>query len=503
MINITILVISPGSFSKPSIINDMKFIRLLVFFSLILSSGYSQHSFELLISNTNDEYPFEVFQTEQGEYFMAMISRVEYTDYFYSKIIRISPLGVIMGETEIVNPEGDCILYNLLRTGENTMVAIGEWKHTGANSEIWYVSLDTSLNILWDKKYKIDEDWITFIRSFINSEGNIVSGASIAQLPYIYTSKLVFLELTLSGDSIYGCYNLTGNSPLFYDIIEFDTTYLAFTHGFLDYPGDDILTLDQNFNILSVDSIPHRLERCLTAKKRNNTSIYLTGNYYFNSQSDIGIELLNSEFKQIHFTYTGEEDLRDYCGADQSMDFYFPDTIFTAGTKNIDPYEPYYSDYHSWYCLNNFDSALNLRWSKFYGGDAYYVLRYILATPDGGALLSGTKYDTSNPQNKLDIYIIKVDSCGLITGMTETKIPSGHQMVLFPNPGTDQCFVDLGGQYLSVVLTIFDLNGNICIKQALSQHKNRVITSHLLSGIYFYTITTSDRVIGSGKWIRQ
>jgi len=481
----------------------MKFIILLVLFCFYFLSVNGQYSFELLISNTNEEYPFEVFQTEQGDYFITSISRKEYTDYYYSKIIRISPQGAISREIEIVNPDGECILYNLLQTGENTMVGIGEWKHAGTDSEIWYVGLDTALNILWDKKYNIDGDWIMFIRSFINSEGKIITGGAIAQMPYPSTSKLIFMESSPTGDSLYGCYNLTGNGPLFYDITEFDTAYLAFAHGFSSYPGDNILSLDRNFNILKIDSVPHRLERCLTAKKKNDTSYYLTGNYYFNSQSDIGILLLNNENDEIHFNFTGSEDVRDYSGADQSMDFYFTDTLFSAGTNNIDPYNPYYSSFHSWYSLNNFDSALNLRWTKNYGGDAYYVLRYILATPDGGALLTGTKYDSDNPQNKLDIYILKVDSGGLITGMTETKNSTINQVILYPNPGNDQCFVDLKVQNQSTFLTIYDLNGKIRIRQILTRNKTGIDTSHLLAGLYFYTITTSEQIIGSGKWIKQ
>ncbi|MBL7113048.1 MAG: T9SS type A sorting domain-containing protein [Bacteroidales bacterium] len=479
----------------------MKFIQILFYFSAFFFHGYSQHSFELLISNTHDEYPFEILQWGSEDYFITTISREDYTSKYFSKIIRISCTGEITGEREVENPDGDCILYNLLQTGENSMVAIGEWKYVGTNSDIWYVGLDTSLNIQWSKKYDLSADWIIFIRSFINSEGKIISGASIAQFPLPSTSKVVFMETSLEGDSLFGCYNLTGNSPMFNDILEFDTGYLAISYGFSSYPGSEILTLDRSFNILAIDSIPHRFERALTAKKKNDSSYYLTGNYYFNSQSDIGIELLNQEHQQIYFTYTGDPQLRDYGGADQSMDYFFPDTIFTAGTNNIDPYNPYYSTFHSFYCLNNFDSTLNLRWTKFYGGDAYYVLRYILATSDGGALLSGTKYDDSNPDNKLDIYIVKVDSCGLITGINGDQISSGDHAVIYPNPGSDYFNIRSGIQISGAWFTLYNLYGKQILKLQLTDRHYRIDTQRLVPGAYVWTIQYKEREVGNGKWV--
>ena len=383
----------------------MKKFYIIFILNLFLFQGFCQSTFELLIDNNHDEYPFEVIQTGHGDYFLVAASREDYTSSFYTQILHISQDGEILDTTELHNSDGDCIMYNLLQTGENSMVAVGERKHAGAASDLWYIGFDTSLLVQWEKTYEVDGDWIKFIRSFISQNGLIISGITHAWTSSPSYSRLLFQKISLTGDSIYGKYDDWGTNRICFDLLEMDTIYLVFTSGYSSYPGGEIVTLLQNFTIVSIDSIPHRFGNTLTAKNRDTSSYFLTGTFRLNSHNCIGIEHLTRTHQEISFSYTSDPDVDDYGGADQSMDIFSPDTLYTAGTMNIDAYNPYYSTNQSWYCLNNFDSSLNLRWTRHFGGDAYYVLRYILATYDGGALLSGTKYDAGQPDKKLDIYI--------------------------------------------------------------------------------------------------
>ena len=55
------------------------------------------------------------------------------------------------------------------------------------------------------------------------------------------------------------------------------------------------------------------------------------------------------------------------------------DSVFFGGTENIEFYNPWYGTQPSWFAIFQTDSLLNIRWERFYGGDAYYVMTNLIA----------------------------------------------------------------------------------------------------------------------------
>jgi len=77
-----------------------------------------------------------------------------------------------------------------------------------------------------------------------------------------------------------------------------------------------------------------------------------------------------------------------------------------------------------------------LKWQKYYGGDACYLLMSILATQDGGCVMAGSRYDYQTQNMERDVYILKVDEDGLITWAY--NIPEvTKETLIYPNPGND------------------------------------------------------------------
>ncbi|MBL7906220.1 MAG: T9SS type A sorting domain-containing protein, partial [Bacteroidales bacterium] len=50
---------------------------------------------------------------------------------------------------------------------------------------------------------------------------------------------------------------------------------------------------------------------------------------------------------------------------------------------------------------------------------------------------------------------------------------------------------------------LFDTGGRQVLETDLSGDMQRVKTEQLPSGVYIYRITGSNRVIGSGKWLKE
>ncbi len=75
--------------------------------------------------------------------------------------------------------------------------------------------------------------------------------------------------------------------------------------------------------------------------------------------------------------------------------------------------------------------------------------------------------------------------------------------MVFPNPGKEFLQVKLVVQHKSAHLQFFDMSGRLVLETDLSGDMQRIETAQLGSGAYIYRITASNRVIGSGKWVKE
>ena len=197
-------------------------------------------------------------------------------------------------------------------------------------------------------------------------------------------------------------------------------------------------------------------------------------------------------------------DTVDYAAAWNGLDYQNKDSIFIGGTRNVDINNPWFANQPSWFVLLQTDSMLNIRWERFYGGDAYYVMGKVLATHDGGCLVAGTRHDylhTSELEN--DIIILKFNSEGLITSNQEHPIIEMHEAIVYPNPGNEQIKVRIAVQYKQSVLELFDMNGRPVLKENFIGTEGTANTTFLPHGTYIYKITSPDGLFESGKWVKQ
>ena len=480
----------------------MKYLVTFLILSTLNIVVSGQRSFLLMLENTQDEYIRDPVQLADGSFVMPVISRISFEDYFCQKILHISDNGDILNQRIIENPEGDCHIHNLVYANDSTLIGIGEWKISGQNSKLWYICFDTDLKIRWEKKYETSNNSLLYLRSFIDSDNHIVSCVTLTPGGYPLNGVLYFMKTSMEGDSVTARYELSGNGPILFDLIESNSKYLGFVRGFSTHSYSQILTLDKTFNILVVDTLPMKIDNCMTAKINNDNSYYLTGNHYDEeSGRKIIVTLFDQNNSPLVSYLTGKNDTANMGGADISMDFITKANILVGGTANFDIYNPYYSSMATWYSLSSFDSSLNLRWTKYYGGDAYYVLRSIVATTDGGALLSGTRYDYLDPDNFLDVYIVKVDSAGLYTSIDENPGIRVHEAIVYPNPAHET--LNIQTQLKEAVISIYDMNGKEILTQELQQGISNIAIQHLAAGLYFYRIISYGKFIESGKWVKD
>jgi hypothetical protein len=261
--------------------------------------------------------------------------------------------------------------------------------------------------------------------------------------------------------------------------------------------------IDSSLTILNVDPIPNSVYWYNALKKINDSSYYLSGNIHPNQSYDYAVMLLdeNNDCKKIYIL--GQDDTIDYAGTVQSMDFLNPNKIFVGATSNIALGSGHYGQQNSWYALSNFDSALNLRWTKYYGGDAYYLLQSVVATQDGGAILVGTRYDYPTQSNQCDIYLIKVNENGVLTNDDHKQPSPVHDAIVFPNPGSGYCIIESGPQISGAEFRMTSIDGKQVIAKTLNERRTTLGTQILPSGTYVWQIFFKNKVMETGKWIKE
>jgi hypothetical protein len=263
---------------------------------------------------------------------------------------------------------------------------------------------------------------------------------------------------------------------------------------------------DYDFNKIQEQTVPELLRANFGVKWDSDSSFYLLGDKIVDNQHNLGF------IRQYHYIDTtgylynswGEADTLDFPAFTNGIDFHNKDSIFIGGTHNM-PYalDPGQQPVPTWFVILQTDSLLNVRWERFYGGNANYLMTNLIATRDGGCLIAGTRYDYMNdPVPQTDIIVLKLNSEGLLVGNNEQPETRMHEAIVFPNPGTEALQVRLAVQHPTALLELFDTNGRLVFSQQLHQKENRIAVGHLPAGTYIYNLSADTGLRESGRWVK-
>jgi hypothetical protein len=248
--------------------------------------------------------------------------------------------------------------------------------------------------------------------------------------------------------------------------------------------------------------MPHNLSNPYGIKWDSDTSFYIAGEFNGGSDNDIGF------FKQFDpidstgsiFNSYGAMDTLDLT-AQFALDYDNYDSIYIGGTKN---FWFYYLTEPSWYFIVQTDSNLNVRWERFYGGDAYFSMNKIMMAKDGGIIITGTRYDYQNVTGEeLDIHVLKLTSEGLLVSTPEELSIEMREALVFPNPGTDYLKVRVAAHYPKSTFELYDINGRITLSERINGKWGEINTSSLPAGTYIYRIYNEEGLFESGKWLKN
>ena len=481
--------------------------KLLILSSIFISLNLTSQNttFEYLLSSPLDEYFTDIVELEDGTiYFTGSLSNVQNPNRIKSLIAKMDHSGNLTDSLVFTPPNKNIYINHLfqLENGEFDIVAsIYDTINLHKNAGITLYRMNDQLILYNEKIFAFPADY--FLSAiFANREesGNILVGGAVKITtsnfqPFIYEFNSNFDSLKAK---VFTEYVDNGIFSKFKQLSDRNYWIVNMLRGRYEI-------LDTTFNRLSQQKIPDVLTANYGVKWDSDTSFYLLGDQLFPPPGhNLGF------IHQFHPTDTTGylanhwrvSDTIDFPALWNGLDFQNKDSIFIGGTRNM--WIGYYNPWPSWFVVLQTDSLLKIRWERFYGGDAYYMMGKVVATHDGGCLVAGTRYDYLNTtEQETDIIILKLNSEGLILGNTENPGIKMHEAIVYPNPGNEEIKVRIAVQHKQSLFELFDLNGRLILKENFTGTEGSINTTFLPSGTYIYKITSENGLNESGKWVKQ
>jgi hypothetical protein len=496
----------------------MKIYLLTIMLTLFFVQGiFSQETFLRKYPSTDEKNILSIFETDESQ--LIFCGRVYLNP---SSSVRTGTMSKLTSTGELVVSKnhdysnGNSLFAEIINTPTTGLYYLLGSQDSMSNnqtiSKVFLQTIDDEMNVMSTREYGTWTDYNNIAWDFE------VMGDSIAYILSIlihqntgkYNYLLIRADLTnenfdyyLPDDNIFkAATSLIIDETNELVKVNYRIFYLTM------YPWNPIANISYDLSNVEV-VMPENEFFSQTKLAKKSDSTYLLSAAFFDGntqQRDLGIaeyNLRDSLLKQIKFP--GGIDSVTYPGAGRKNILVTSDYIWVMGWYNCLISMSPCQDEPTYIMLNKLTHDLELIEQIFYGGDGVYNPNDIIETSDNHIVVVGDFFDPhAVPYNcHFDPFVLKVNSEGLIVNTQNNELPLAQEAIVFPNPGSDYLQVKLAVQHKTATLQLFDLNGRMVHTEEITGDMQRVQTATLPAGIYPYRISTKDRVIGSGKWVKE
>jgi len=491
----------------------MKYTKALPIILILCISQllYGQESFELIYGSEKNEFLYYTFQNSTGNYISLGGKQIEFGPEPVSPIIlEINSNGDINNEISIVKVDSTYTYRYGFEKSNGNYLLFGTLSDLVSpyDYNITYVcEMTPGLGLVWEKMYQIPEPYHDhkLINFLMDADSNtIIQGKADSSL-YEYDDLLMTIVIDVNGNLLdfnfyegwkdYGVYN----EMIFnYDTtaIEFFGTYVRPVSYVNDWIEMDlnleitqfISTIDEDHDIIDPVAVQKMAPDKLVMA---NVAIMEPGAYL-----DLYVKIMDTNLITLKDTLLLYPERTSLTGKN-GLGFIGPNNIWVA------TFEDWTTNFMGTevFRFHLFDSELNLKAMKEYGGDRRYWFFNMLVTSDGGCLLTGVIPDYEGSWNN-DAYVIKVMPEDIITFAEETPFTNDKDVMVFPNPFSTEIKVQTARKNL--VFNLTDIAGTKILSKEIDNIPDQTLITDMLSrGAYFYTIQYENRIIQSGKLIKE
>jgi len=461
----------------------------------------SQHTFEFTIKdNLTDQIVNDAVELDNGSY-LLLGAEVYPTDHMKTHLYRISPAGDLLDSTTLTYQGLSSSFVKIIQIEPNLFVLAGFAINSNNKQVLWLYEMDSLFTQIRSVIMPLGLYDLSAVSDLLISNNNILcAGNVVTGYAFIYKISPSFdsLQLRILTEHV---------TQLPIDILckNNNTGYYGFLTGFGPPKTEVMVDLDTSFTIKHIHGVSNDIFNLTETKWINSSQMIYCGRYAPTIPSQIwsiGVLRIDTLANTKDEYYIGDPDTNECPGLRSRLDFIDTNTIYIGGTHNFYQWSEF-GPVNCWFSLNQMDTALNVNWQHFYGGDANYTMYGIRATQDHGCLMFGSRYDFQGAGYERDIYVYKVDQNGLITGTDDKQNPRVHNLIVFPNPGADVLMVETGLQVVGAKMIMMDINGNQILDKVINGSHFIINTRSLSSGTYFWQIIYKNKAIESGKWIKS
>ena len=458
-------------------------IALLFFIGIYV---HAQNTFETLISRPDDQKIYTITEDDDGNFIMVGRNQNVDSTFLEGYIIKLDNEGNLEKElTFRKNDNSSCEFFNIHSFNQKLYVLGKQNDYYNYNNfdttKLWYVKFNPELTMESENSLALPfGKWFSYMNSIIDSDSNIVVTGYTTRNDTnhngtpIYNNDAFFYKLNLNGDSLKtNFFNSYVPLHFSFDLVEKEdnSKYLAFVSHFTNMFGSSgqMLTLSKDLDSLTIDSIPLFVYDFYSPTYISQNKILICGKRGEEPPNDYALNALSitESSTLVDYNIFKKGTTRDHPAMYNGVSKY-EENIYIGGNSNFDYANPYWSSNDSWYHLIKVDEDINPIWEYWYGGDTYYFLYSILATTDGGCIMVGNRYDDQVQQGERDIYVVKVNSEGLMVGTSEEQTAETHEAIVFPNPGTNQLKVRMAIQHTESLFQLYDMNGKQVLQGKIS-----------------------------------
>ena len=138
-------------------------------------------------------------------------------------------------------------------------------------------------------------------------------------------------------------------------------------------------------------------------------------------------------------------------------------------------------------------------WQQVYDFNNRIMPRYVMATQDGGCLVTGEIGTGLNGEEGMMMFAVKIDSEGYLDiAEAENPVQNGE---CYPNPGTSVLNIRTALQKARV--EVYDTNGRLIHSQALTENVTTIVAEDWVKGVYVWKVMANSKEAECGKWIKE
>lgn len=436
--------------------------------------------------------------------------------------------NILHNKQEFSNLDTGILYKDFYRINTDRYLMVGykslEYKYNTYRRVPYMRVVDTNLNIIFENNIYTGDttEFYVTLHSIINKNGNLVISGYIDSYANAinHKSKVYFYEVDISGNLLKHKYLDTSNAgsvPWSYSIVERNDSmgYLiineATTEGFLHLDtnfiikriGKEYLNYDLMKNVFSFG-----LSYLISIDNSHVLQSYFRG--YKNKYWHWIVKYKDDmTFQKYAITEAEPDTLADFAhrpGYNHPLSYDNKNHIIYCLTNTRTDHQGVTYFNSNFVQVSKYDTALNLIWTRFFGGYDYYYFANSIFTVENKqcmVLANRTNMDTSAVV-QTETFIFKLDSLGTITSIINVSNPTQADVYVYPNPASHTLHFVMQNIAQGTHIALYNINGTQVAKtvKGIDNH-SEIPISHLPVGIYTYRIFNNKNEILSGKWIKQ